>query len=337
MDGDRSLEEIVDDAAGRAESSGELEDRFRGVLLGLGVGNGLGLPVEGGSQQSIRRAYPRGVTEIDPEESRRPWDDDLAQAVILAEVLCETPEMDPSAFAGRLINWAAENGRGMGILTSSVIAEMKQGNDAFEAARLAWERNPMSGAGNGAVMRCAPVALRHLFSGSALIQAARSSALVTHYDARCEWSTVVTAALIATCLGGSPAAPGDLAAAVVSAGGKGWPADAIELVSEEILAVEGYEDLGELELDDPMDMGYTLKTMQVAVWCSRRDASFEQTLVDIVAAGGDTDTNGAVAGAVMGAREGASRIPARWAGNLGGAARLEELSDRLLSLARTAG
>ena len=59
-------------------------------------------------------------------------------------------------------------------------------------------------------------------------------------------------------------------------------------------------------------MGYTLKAMQVALWCARRAADFEEALVAVVNAGGDTDTNGAVAGAVLGARFGLDAIPRRW-------------------------
>ena len=52
-------------------SPSEFFDRFNGVLLGLAVGNLLGLPVEGWSRYSIAREYPNGVTEIDPQEKLR--------------------------------------------------------------------------------------------------------------------------------------------------------------------------------------------------------------------------------------------------------------------------
>ena len=54
-------------------------------------------------------------------------------------------------------------------------------------------------------------------------------------------------------------------------------------------------------------MGYTLKAMQVALWCAREANDFEEALITVVSAGGDTDTNGAVAGAVLGARFGSRR------------------------------
>ena len=63
---------------------------------------------------------------------------------------------------------------------------------------------------------------------------------------------------------------------------------------------------------DGRDMGYTLKAMQVALWCAYEATDFEEALIAVVSAGGDTDTNGAVAGAVLGARFGNDAIPPRW-------------------------
>jgi hypothetical protein len=76
-------------------------------------------------------------------------------------------------------------------------------------------------------------------------------------------------------------------------------------------------------------MGYTLKAMQVGLWALRQKLSFKEVLVEVVEAGGDTDTNGAVAGAVMGARVGLSGIPPRWRDNIRDPDYLIELADRL--------
>ena len=326
-----SLARIVDDAAQRAPDGTALRDRYQGVMLGLAAGNALGLPVEGSSAHAIRRRFPNGVTDVDSAERDRPLDDDVAQAVILAEVLCETETLDPQMLGSRLVLWAQENGRGMGGLTHSVIRELERGTEPYEAARRAWEQNPMSGAGNGAVMRCPPVALRHVTSGAGLVETARASALVTHFDARCEWSTVAVTVAIATCLHGEPIALDELAAAFDDLGEDAAPREAIEQVTEAIRAVDG-AGLESLNLDDPMDMGYTLKAMQVALWCVVERGELEGAVIDVVNRGGDTDTNGAVAGAVLGALHGASSVPARWLDNLAGRKKLTELADRLLEV-----
>jgi len=65
------------------------------------------------------------------------------------------------------------------------------------------------------------------------------------------------------------------------------------------------------------------------LYCMTGSEGFERTVVEMVNAGGDTDTNGALAGAVMGARHGASNIPKRWLDNISDVQRLTELADRL--------
>ena len=78
---------LLDTAEGTREG---LRERARGAMLGLAVGNLLGLPVEGWHFREIDRSYYEGVTDIDPREAVRPMDDDLAQVVDLGEALLES-------------------------------------------------------------------------------------------------------------------------------------------------------------------------------------------------------------------------------------------------------
>ena len=112
--------------AGLPESTDNLPDRARGTMLGLAVGNLLGLPVEGWSHREIERVHHDGLTDIDPREAHRPMDDDLAQAVDLGEALLDGGDY-VSGFAGRLVTWARENGRGIGLLTGRVIDRLEEG------------------------------------------------------------------------------------------------------------------------------------------------------------------------------------------------------------------
>lgn len=305
---------------------GGLESRFQGTLLGLAVGNLLGLPVEGVPAEAIRDLYPEGVREIEAFVARPPWDDDLAQAAALAELLV-AGAFTLEAWGERLVRWWRENGRGAGMLTRLVIEELQLGTRATEASRLVWERSGRQAAGNGAVMRCAPVALRWRGDGARLVEAARLSALATHYDPRCVWSTVATLAAIAHALSGVPVELEELAEALAQDGAPPECVRAVEAVWGSIP--------GDLDLDGP-DMGYTLKAMQVGLWCLQEPPAFEEGMVEVVSAGGDTDTNGAVAGAVLGARFGLEAIPARWLAAIPDRRQLEELSARLLALERGA-
>jgi ADP-ribosylglycohydrolase len=290
-------------------------------MLGLAVGNALGLLTEGFSREAVAARFPGGVREIDPRERTRPWDDDLAQAALLAEALLEDPLLDPQGFADRLVRWAEESGRGMGSLTRRVIAKLAAGTPASAAAREAWEEEGRQAAGNGAVMRCAPVALRWRGSGPHLVEVTERSALVTHFDPRCVWSAVALNVALARALGG---ADPDLQALAARLDVAGAPRAVGEAVCQ-----AGSLPLEAFGLDDRATMGCTLKAMQVGLWALRQPPDFDAALRQVVGAGGDTDTNGAVAGAVLGGRVGLEGIPERWLASIAEGDRLAGLADRL--------
>ena len=161
------------------------------------MGNLLGLPVEGANRSTIQRAYPDGLREIDPRERHRPMDDDLAQAVDLAEALAQ--DLDPVfGFADRLVNWRSVNGRGIGVMTSTVIDYLEVGLGVPAAARAFWqERGSPETQPNGALMRCAPVALRHALEPQTLIEQTAATCAVTHFAPGAQWSCILVNAAIA--------------------------------------------------------------------------------------------------------------------------------------------
>lgn len=299
-----------------------MRDQYRGVLLGVAAGNALGLGIEGWTRTMIEGMFPAGVREVNEAERDRPWDDDLAQTALLGEALIAREELTLENLASRLVRWARENGRGMGNLTYRVISELISGTSAEVAARRVWERAGQSPAGNGAVMRCSPVALRWRRSADRLVEETRRSALVTHYDPRCVWSAIALNSALALSLGGMRPDLVELASLLDRA-------EAPQAVGAAIRVVQG-RPLDDLALDHYGDMGYTIKAMQVGLWCLEQEEDFEAVLVQVVSAGGDTDTNGAVAGAAMGSRVGSSGIPPRWVENVGETRRLLDLADRLL-------
>ena len=72
--------------------------------------------------------------------------------------------------------------------------------------------------------------------------------------------------------------------------------------------------------------------MQTGLWAAVTPLNLEDALIALVSAGGDTDTNGAVAGAILGARYGASAIPQRWLNCIPQRQRIMQLADDLLDL-----
>ena len=325
----------------------ELQDRCRGALVGLTVGNLLGLPCEGWEREEIRRRWPDGVRNIEAEPGY-PDDDDLAQAVIVAGACVGAETLDADDLAWRFWIWAEESGFGIGNATYEALTRYggspprlylqhqlmarrrglelpafqgvrePVGLPALEASRSAWEASGRNAAGNGAVMRCAPVAIRWRHDDAALVRNSAASAAVTHWDSRCVWSTVFVNLAIASLLREWP----DGALRLVERAERSRDALGSALASfgidapvpaavTEALSAADVTAPADLDLDG-WDMGYTLKAMQVALWCAHRAADFEEALVAVVNAGGDTDTNGAVAGAVLGARFGLAAVPERW-------------------------
>ncbi len=292
-----------------------------GVLLGLAVGNLLGLPVEGANKASIRAAYPDGIRDIDSRELNRPMDDDLAQAVDLAEALVN--DADPfEGFANRLVKWRSENGRGIGIMTSTVIDYLEVGFGVPGAARAFWqERGSPETQPNGALMRCAPVAVRHAGQPEQLIAQTAATCAITHFAPGAQWSCIIVNAAIAMLLCGVEPRRDDL---VLAASQDGAPAELIAWT----LAIP--DDIAQ-RISSERVSGHTYLCMQAALWCINTPDSLEQALIRIVNAGGDTDTNGAVAGAVLGARYGAEAIPERWLSCVPQRTRIESVTQALLS------
>lgn len=307
--------------------TGPGRERYAGALLGLAVGNALGGPVEGLTAAEIRQHHPDGLTEIAESETHT-WDDDVAQAIALAESLLPGP-LDPDAFLDRLVRWFRESGRGIGRQTRAVLRLAERGPGGTEAARRVWEESGRTAAGNGAVMRCAPVGLRWRREPGRLVEDAIASARVTHYDPRSAWTAVAVSGLVA--LATAEAAP-ELEALADAFRESAAPEEVVDALLEALTP-----ELSELGIDEGYAIGYTVRTMTVAAWAFVHGVDFESTLIGVVNAGGDTDTNGAVVGAILGARYGAGSIPDRWIERLPDPAALRDLAERLRKAAERSG
>ena len=95
-------------------------DRARGVMVGIAVGNLLGIHVEGWSRRDLEREFPDGVRDI-AAGIGYPDDDDLAQAIIVAEA-ASAGRLDIDDLGQRFWHWAEVNGAGMGGLTHHALA-----------------------------------------------------------------------------------------------------------------------------------------------------------------------------------------------------------------------
>ena len=330
-----NLARYLAEATAAAPEGRQIIDRARGVMLGVVVGNLLGLPIEGRSRSQIQERYPHGVTEIRPAEMAKPLDDDPAQSVELAEALLEGGDL-VERFAARLVAWSLLNGRGMGRTTRQSINQLKDKVPppvaAYAVYRAKGEHAP-----NGGIMRCAPVAIARRRQPELLVRDTADTCSVSHYAPASQWSCVIVNAAVAVLLsGGIPDLKQLLEAAradgcpdlVAEAREAGVPASFLEN------ALRGRSAPGNTEWmrGNRGSNGHTVLTMQAGLWAATTPLNFEEALVALVSSGGDTDTNGALAGAVLGARYGAGAIPLRWTTHVAQRERLADLADRLAQL-----
>jgi ADP-ribosyl-[dinitrogen reductase] hydrolase len=304
----------------------DITDRVVGSCLGLAVGDALGAPFE----------FLRGRNVPDPLPAlERPWldqppgstTDDTAMARNLMRSLAERGGFDPQDLVARHLEWWRGDPPDVGTLTGRVLRRIDAGMPAENAARATWEeRGPEVSAGNGSVMYCAPLGLAFANRPDELFALAPALSALTHFDERCKTSVLAIALTVASLVRGEE---GELAArAGVDA----------------VLDREGGEELEFLvdaagskrQIDGP-DQGFCLFTTGIALQALVRGGDAETELRRVVGLGGDTDTNAAVAGALLGARDGAGGLPSVWLGRLLDRAAIETEARELVALAQRDG
>lgn len=298
-----------------------LRDRYRGCLLGLACGDALGGPVEFMDRAAIRAAHPDGLRDfvgggwlrLAPGEIT----DDTQMALALAHSLADC-RLDMDDVAARFLAWYRSKPKDVGNLTGAALAYLDRGKRWNDAGELALADSGGRAAGNGSVMRCAPVALRYRGQPETLLRASIDASRVTHAHVRCTSACVAVNQAIAHLLDGGPC-ESVLEAALVGI--------------EDDETRQAVVDAPALTEPDVPNGGYVLSTVMAAFWALLNHNGLEETVVAAVALGGDADTNGAVTGALAGACYGAGAIPRRWIELLQPRDELIEQADRLYDLA----
>jgi ADP-ribosyl-[dinitrogen reductase] hydrolase len=300
----------------------EMADRYRGCLLGLACGDALGGPVEFKSRDWIAERYPSGVRDfvgggwlhLAPGEIT----DDTQMTLALARSLAEGGRLDAEDVGRQFLSWYRSRPKDIGNTTRAALAYLDAGMPWDDAGdQVQREAGAKGAAGNGAVMRCAPVALRYRADPGSVRSASIDTSRITHADPRCTWSAVAVNQAIVHLLAG-----GDLAGLARSA----------TAGIDEPRVVEAVERAGGLGRDTVRSGGYVLDTVTAACWALLHHDTLEETIIAAVSLGDDADTTGAVAGALAGARYGAAAIPDRWLKLLQPREELTDLADRLLGL-----
>ena len=282
-----------EEAGAWVKSLKERQDRRLGAFLGLAVGDALGAQVEGlpkGTFPEVREMKGGGPHRLPPGF----WTDDTSQALCLAESLLQRG-FDPKDQMDRYLRWYREGYRsatgvcfGLGHATRRALERYAATGDPYAGDE--------AGAGNGPLMRLAPLVLAYE-NHPDLLSLARRAARTTHGAREALEATEVLAWLLREALRGAPKEA--LLALEPFRGADLHPA--LRRV------VEG--GVWEAPEEGP---GYAPGTLAAALWAFARGRDFEEGMRLAVNLGGDADTVGAVYGQLAGAHYGLGAIPGRW-------------------------
>jgi poly(ADP-ribose) glycohydrolase ARH3 len=297
-----------------ARDSGR-EDRARGALLGTFVGDALGMPYEGAPAGAI----PATLEMEDARLGRGTYTDDTQMMIAVAESLLRCDVVEPEDMA-RAFRAHYDTRRGYGAGTTRVFELWERGDSVQEAARRVF--GGQGSLGNGAAMRVAPVAVRFADDEVLLATQASRSARVTHAHAVGVDGAVVQAAAVAAALGDEDSLRAAIAAARTPE------------MRERLLDLRG-----STALIGPATSS-AAGSVPPAIAAAAGAVGFEDAVTRAIRVGGDTDTVGAMAGAIAGARFGVAAIPARWLEALEdgehGRRHVESLADELAARACSA-
>jgi ADP-ribosyl-[dinitrogen reductase] hydrolase len=293
--------------------------RYEGTLLGLAAGDALGGAVEFAPRAALQREFPDGVREITgggPHDLRKgEVTDDTAMALAIARA-CTPDGIDLDRVAANFLAWYRSDPKDIGITTSRALAKLDAGVPWREVGDRMTAETPGKLAGNGSVMRCAPIALRFRRDRDRLRQVSLDVARMTHPDPMATWGSVALNQAIAHLLsGGSLDDVAEVAVADVENG------DIVETIRG--AAGREYDAIG--------SGGFVLDTLGAAFWAIAHRDSAEEAIVTAVSMGDDSDTTGAVTGALAGAHDGVEAIPERWLTVLEPRDELVELAGKLLA------
>lgn len=294
-----------------------VQSRYTGALLGLAVGDALGGAVEFSPRSALARSFPDGVREITgggPHGLRKgEVTDDTAMALAIARA-CTPEGIDLDGVAANFVEWYRSDPKDIGITTSRALAKLDAGVPWREVGDRLADETPGKLAGNGAVMRCAPIALRFRHDRQTLRRVSIDVARMTHPDPKATWGSVALNQAIAHLLdGGSLDRVVDAAIADVEDGD----------------VVAAIRDAAGREYDAVRSGGFVLETLGAAFWVIAHRDTAENAIVTAVSMGDDTDTTGAVTGALVGASYGVEALPERWLAVLEPREELIELAERL--------
>lgn len=301
------------------------KDRFIGTLFGQAIGDALGLGSEFMSKEEVLHYYPDGLSTYSQiiQDAHRcrwqqgMWTDDTDMMLCIADALIASGgEVNLNQIAKNFKAWFEGNPLGIGRHTYNVLCFADYVKDPIQAAEIVWTLYRKRSAANGGVMRTSVVGLLP----ENVSEHAENICKLTHPDPRCIGSCVIVSEIIHSLV----------------YEGKELTLDRILQIADKyddrirpfIEIANNSTDIESLELTG-LEQGYTLKTLSAALWSLWHCDTFKDGLLQVVNAGGDADTNAAVACAILGAKFGYESIPEDYIKGLAEESRMNFISSQL--------
>jgi ADP-ribosyl-[dinitrogen reductase] hydrolase len=307
-------------AAGQDKAQLTPSERYRGCLIGLAVGDAVGTTVEfkpRGSFAPVKDMAGGGPFSL-PAGA---WTDDTSMALCLATSLVEKRGFDALDQMQRYLRWREDGylssiGRcfDIGNATTAALSRFKHSGDPYSGAD-----DPHS-AGNGSIMRLAPVSMFFAGDPQAAITYAVESSRTTHAAQECLDACRLFAAILLAALAGADKG-------TVLFGPHAVLAEGAALGPKlQVIAEGAYRSKDAQQI---RGSGYVVDSLEAALWSFWRTENFRDAILTAVNLGDDADTTAAVCGQIAGAFYGESGIPGHWRKQLVMLEEIRALADQL--------
>ena len=275
-----------------------LQDRYEGCLLGLACGDAVGTTVEfkkRGSFAPVMDMVGGGPFNLVAGQ----WTDDTSMALCLAESLLAQNGFDAKDQMDKYLKWYNDgymSSKGycfdIGLTVSGALTNYSLNNNPYSGST-----HPRT-AGNGSIMRLAPIPMYYLSDIEQTMHFAGESSRTTHGAEEAVESAKLFAVLIRMALLGHDKQDILLKNEYYS-----------NTATVNALAHGEYLDKEEKHIKGS---GYVIESLEAALWCFAQTATFEQAVLKAVNLGDDADTTAAIVGQIAGAYYGVSAIPSGW-------------------------
>lgn len=295
----------------------ELLERYQGCLLGLAIGDAVGTAVEFSAKDSfppITDMVGGGPFHLQAGQ----WTDDTSMALCLAESLIARQGFDAKDQMNRYMNWwqwgyLSATGHCFDIGTTVAHALQKYANDGDPFAGSSHPRT----AGNGSLMRLAPVVLWYFPDELLALEYAEASSRTTHAAPEALACCRLFAQMLMNALSGKS---------------KRETLTAIPQLPEQEnlrrIAEGNYLKKTRAEI---FGTGYCVQSLEAALWCFAQGKNFKETILLATNLGDDADTTAAIAGQLAGAYYGVNGIPQQWQEKLWQYGDIDTLARKLLA------